>query len=48
MQGTGGVDSPRAVKIIGVGQTNRGTLVVGEVEVVAAQRRVDPVGDPDQ
>ena len=42
------VRAPRSFEPIGVGEPDVGALVVGEVEVVAAERIGHPGGDPDQ
>ena len=48
MQRTGPVDGPGAGQLVGVSESDVGALVVGEVQVVPAERIGNPVRHPDQ
>ena len=48
LQAAGGMHPPRAPQVVGVGEPDVASLVVGEVQVVGAQRVGDPVGNPDE
>ena len=45
---SGRVHAPRTGERVGAGEPDVRTLVVGEVQVVAAERLLDPVGNPDE